>query len=95
MTSSLGLDIRGDQSTGMSFYMGPIKHALLKSFDKGVPAEQQLDLDRIVPLGGKIIRRANTGIICPCSTSLVAHQQLLTHHLLMTLSSSCCSSVDL
>lgn len=65
MTSSLGLDIRGDQSTGMSFYMGPIKHALLKSFDKGVPAEQQLDLDRIVPLGGKIIRWANTGIILP------------------------------
>jgi len=45
--------------------MGPIKHALLKSFDKGVPAEQQLDLDRIVPLGGKIIRWANTGIILP------------------------------
>lgn len=65
MTSSLAFDIRGDQSTGMSFYMGPIKHALLKSFDKGIPADKQLDLDRIVPLGGSIIRWANTGIILP------------------------------
>lgn len=65
MTGSLSLDLKGAQSTGIQFYMGPIKHALLKSFDKGVPAEAQLDLDRIVPLGGKIIRWANTGVILP------------------------------
>lgn len=65
MTGSLPLDLKGTQSTKMQFYMGPIKHALLKSFDKGVPADAQLDLDRIVPLGGKIIRWANTGVILP------------------------------
>lgn len=65
LTSSLALDIRGDQSAGMVFFMGPIKHALLKSYDKGVPADKKLKLDRIVPLGGKIIRWANTGVILP------------------------------
>ncbi len=65
MTTSLPFDLKGTQSTGMQFYMGPIKHALLKSYDKGVPAEKQLNLDHIVPLGGNIIRWANTGVILP------------------------------
>lgn len=65
MTGSIPLDLKGSQSASMQFYMGPIKHALLKSYDKGVPSDQKLKLDRIVPLGGKIIRWANTGIILP------------------------------
>lgn len=65
MTSTVGFDMRGDQSTGIQFYFGPIKHALLRSYDKDVPAEMQLDLDKIVPLGGKMIRWVNTGIILP------------------------------
>jgi len=65
MTSTVGFDMRGDQSTGIQFYFGPIKHSLLRSYDKGVPAEMQLDLDKIVPLGGKMIRWVNTGIILP------------------------------
>jgi len=65
MTSSVPFDIRGSQNTKMEFYFGPIKHALLKSYDKGIARDNQLDLDKIVPLGGKIIRWANTGIILP------------------------------
>ncbi|MCE5174291.1 MAG: membrane protein insertase YidC [Bacteroidales bacterium] len=65
MTSSVDFDIRGSQNTKMEFYFGPIKHALLKSYDKGIAKDNQLDLDKIVPLGGKIIRWANTGIILP------------------------------
>lgn len=64
MTSSVAFDIN-KESTKMQFYYGPIKYSLLKSFDKGKKAEDQLDLDKIVPLGGKIIRWCNTGIILP------------------------------
>ena len=65
MTSSVNFDIRDNQSTGLQFYFGPIKHSLLKSYDKGVKSEDQLNLDKIIPLGGKMIRWANTGIIIP------------------------------
>ena len=65
MTSSLGFDLRGDQSANLQFFFGPIKHALLRSYDKGVTAEKELELDKIVPLGGNFIRWANTGIILP------------------------------
>jgi YidC/Oxa1 family membrane protein insertase len=49
----------------MQFYFGPIKHSLLKSFDKGLSKSEHLDLDKIVPLGGKLVRWANVGIILP------------------------------
>jgi len=65
MTSSLAFDLRGDQSVKMNFFYGPIKHALLRSYDKGLPSEQELELDKIVPLGGSWIRWANTGVILP------------------------------
>jgi len=65
MSSAVDFDIRGSQSTKLNFFFGPIKHSLLKSFDKGIPADNQLNLDLIVPLGGKIIRWANTGVIIP------------------------------
>lgn len=65
MSSAVDFDIRGSQSTKIDFFFGPIKHALLKSYDKGVPADNELNLDKIVPLGGKIIRWANTGVILP------------------------------
>jgi YidC/Oxa1 family membrane protein insertase len=64
MTSTVGFDNK-DQSVGLQLYMGPIKHSLLKSYDKGISSSEQLDLDKIVPLGGKIIRWANTGVILP------------------------------
>ncbi|MGE4433355.1 MAG: membrane protein insertase YidC [Bacteroidales bacterium] len=65
LTSSLDFDLKGNQQVGMQFYFGPIKHQLLKRFDKDVPADQQLNLDKIVPLGGSFIRWANTGVILP------------------------------
>lgn len=65
MASAVDFDMRGSQTTRMDFYFGPIKHSLLKKYDKGVRSEDQLNLDKIVPLGGKIIRWANTGIVLP------------------------------
>ncbi|MDP4277741.1 MAG: membrane protein insertase YidC [Bacteroidota bacterium] len=65
MSSSIDFNLRSNQTTGMNFYFGPIKYALLRSYDKGVPSNEKLMLNRIVPLGGKLIRWANTGIIIP------------------------------
>lgn len=64
MTSTVSFDSK-DQSVGLQLFLGPIKHSLLRSYDKGISSSEQLDLDKIVPLGGKIIRWANTGIIIP------------------------------
>lgn len=64
-TSAVDFDLRGSQTAKMDFYFGPIKHALLKSYDKGIAKDKELNLDKIVPLGGKIIRWANTGLIIP------------------------------
>ena len=42
-TTSVPFDLQGKEATNLSLYFGPNKFALLKSFDKGVVAEQQLD----------------------------------------------------
>ena len=42
-----------------------MKFALLKSFDKGVSAEQQLDLEKLVPLGWGIFRWVNQYFVIP------------------------------
>lgn len=65
MASVVDFDLRGAQSAEMQFYFGPIKHSLLRKYDKGIPSDQELKLDKIVPLGGSIIRWANTGLIIP------------------------------
>jgi YidC/Oxa1 family membrane protein insertase len=65
MTSKMEFDLRGDQSAKLKFFFGPIKYSMLKSYDKGVASDQQLDLDKIVPLGSKLWRWVNTGIIIP------------------------------
>jgi YidC/Oxa1 family membrane protein insertase len=65
MASTVDFDLHGSQSAKMQFYFGPIKHSLLKSYDKGIAKDQKLNLDEIVPLGGKLVRWANVGIILP------------------------------
>jgi len=65
MASTVDFDLHGSQSAKMQFYFGPIKHSLLKSYDKGIAKDQKLNLDEIVPLGGKLVRWANVGIIIP------------------------------
>jgi len=65
MASAIDFDVKGAQDAKMSFYFGPIKHSLLRSYDKGIAKDKELNLDKIVPLGGKIIRWANTGLIIP------------------------------
>ena len=64
-TASVPFDLQGKETTNLSFYFGPNKFALLKSFDKGVSAEQQLDLEKLVPLGWGIFRWVNQYFVIP------------------------------
>ena len=64
-TTSVPFDLQGKEATNLSFYFGPNKFALLKSFDKGVSAEQQLDLEKLVPLGWGIFRWVNQYFVIP------------------------------
>jgi YidC/Oxa1 family membrane protein insertase len=65
MTSKMEFDLRGSQTANMKFFFGPIKYSLLKRYDKGVSSSEQLNLDKIVPLGSKLWRWVNTGLIIP------------------------------
>ena len=69
-TASVPFDLQGKEATNLSFYFGPNKFALLKSFDKGVVAEQQLDLEKLVPLGWGIFRWVNQYFVIPLSDFL-------------------------
>ena len=64
-TTSVPFDLQGKEAANLSFYFGPNKFALLKSFDKGVVAEQQLDLEKLVPLGWGIFRWVNQYFVIP------------------------------
>lgn len=64
-TTSIPFDLLGKEATDLRFYFGPNKFALLKSFDKGVSDDQQLDLEKIVPLGWGIFRWVNQYFVIP------------------------------
>lgn len=64
-TTSVPFDLQGKEASSLSFYFGPNKFGLLKSFDKGVPSDQQLDLEKLVPLGWGIFRWVNQFFVIP------------------------------
>jgi len=63
--SAIDFDMRGNQTADLKFYFGPIKYAALAHYDKGVPSEQKMDLEKIIPLGGSMFRWVNTLLILP------------------------------
>ena len=63
--TSVAFDLRGEKPTELSYYFGPNKFALLKSFDKGVDSDLQLDLEKLVPLGWGIFRWVNQYFVIP------------------------------
>ncbi|HET9569995.1 MAG TPA: membrane protein insertase YidC [Bacteroidales bacterium] len=63
--SAIDFDMRGNQTANLKFYFGPIKYNLLAHYDKGVPSENKMDLEKIIPLGGKLFRWVNTLLILP------------------------------
>lgn len=64
-TTSVPFDLKGNEPTQLRFYFGPNQFTLLKSYDNDVPKEQQLDLERIVPLGWGIFRWVNQFFVIP------------------------------
>lgn len=50
-TTSVPFDLKGNEQTDMRFYFGPNQFSLLKSYDDDVEKADQLDLEKIVPLG--------------------------------------------
>ncbi len=63
--ASLPFDLQGRESTNLKFYFGPNRYAGLKAYDKGVPAEQQLDLEKMISLGVSVFRWMNQYFIIP------------------------------
>ncbi len=64
-TMAVPFDLRGNAPTNLRFYFGPNQFTLLKSYDDGVVKENQLDLERIVPLGWGIFRWVNQFFVIP------------------------------
>ena len=71
MTIHTVIPYSSDKPNPASFYMylGPNRYPLLSSYDKYSPKED-LHLTRLIPLGWKLFRWINTGIIIPVFTWL-------------------------
>lgn len=63
--TSAPFDLQGQEATSFRFFFGPNQYSLLKGYNKGVEADQQLQLEKLVPLGASIFRLVNQYIIIP------------------------------
>ena len=64
-TTSVPFDLTGKTITGMRFYMGPNHYHTLKAYDKDADRSDRLYLNKLVPLGWKIISWINTALVIP------------------------------
>lgn len=64
-TTSVPFDLQGKEATTFRFYFGPNKFPLLQSYDQDVAPDQQLDLEKLVPLGWGIFRWVNQYFVIP------------------------------
>ena len=63
--TSVPFDLTGKNLTGFRFYMGPNHYHTLKAFDEGVEKENRLNLNKLVPLGWKIVSWINVILVIP------------------------------
>ncbi len=63
--TSLPFDLQGREPTNLRYYLGPNHYTLLKKYDKDVAEEEQLDLEKLVPMGGSVFRVINRYFIVP------------------------------
>lgn len=68
--TTLDYDPAAAAGPGFRFFLGPNLYPLLRSYDKGVRADDKLQLPKLIPLGYKFFRWINTGIIIPIFTFL-------------------------
>ena len=63
--TSVPFDLTGKNPTGFRFYLGPNHYHTLKAYDDGVEKENRLYLNKLVPLGWKIVSWINTALVIP------------------------------
>lgn len=63
--TSLAFDLNGRTPTGMRFYLGPNHYHTLKAYDNDVEKEERLHLNKLVPLGWKIVSWINVVLVIP------------------------------
>lgn len=72
-TTAVPFDLQGRESTDLRFYFGPNSYAHLKEYDKRLAKDDQLDLERIVSLGGSVFRWINRYFVIPLFDFLGRH----------------------
>ncbi len=63
--TSVPFDLTGKTYTGFRFYLGPNHYHTLKAYDEDLPREERLHLNKLVPLGWKIVSWINTALVIP------------------------------
>ena len=63
--TSVPFDLSGKSITGFRFYLGPNHYHTLKAYDSGVARSERLHLNRLVPLGWKIVSWINVILVIP------------------------------
>ena len=64
-STSVPFSVAKDESIGFHYFFGPNKYKQFRAYDKGIEKAQQLDLDRIVPMGYNWLRPINQYFILP------------------------------
>ena len=63
--TTVPFDLSGKTPVGMRFFLGPNHYHTLKAYDEGVVKEDRLRLNKLVPLGWKIVSWINTALVIP------------------------------
>ena len=63
--TSVPFDLTGKNSTGFRFYCGPNHYHTLKAYDTDKEKGDRLYLNKLVPLGWKIVSWINTALVIP------------------------------
>lgn len=67
------LDNTGTLKGGFTYFLGPLDYYMLKGYDDGIKeVSQQLDLDKLIPLGWALFRVINQYFIIPLFTLLAS-----------------------
>ena len=63
--TSVPFDLTGKTYTGFRFYLGPNHYHTLKAYDENLARDERLHLNKLVPLGWKIVSWINTALVIP------------------------------
>lgn len=68
--STIDYNPSSKEGPGFRFFLGPNLYPLLHGYDKGLSDSDELNLDKLIPLGYKFFRWINTAFIIPIFTFL-------------------------